>query len=197
MKLATLALALLAPFALPAQAGTQFLVDFERTWDYGQTVDASYAASGVVFTNMLGLSNDPAFAPYYSNSPSPLGVGFVQLDGVSNTTAYMNVAEGVSGVLDFFYASPTAITGAIKAYSGLNGTGELLGVFDLAANTGAEYDSWTAASFAFAGKALSFDLSGAANVVAFDNFSALPEPGEVSLVLAALGGLAIARRRRS
>ncbi len=196
MKLATLALGLLIPFAMPAQANTQFLVDFEKTWDYGQTVDNTYAGSGVVFTNMLGLSNDPAFPPYYSNSPSPQGVGFVQLDGVTNTTAYMNVAGGVSGVLDFFYASPTAITGAIKAYSGLNGTGDLLGVLDLAANTGSDYDSWTEASFAFAGKAMSFDLSGAANIAAFDNFSALPEPGEVSLVLAALGGLVVARRRR-
>lgn len=196
MKISALvsALGLSLSLSAPALAGTQFLVDFEKTWSYGEAVDSTYAASGVVFTNMLGLSNEPGFN-YFSNSPSPQGVGFAQLDGVVNTAAYMNVAAGVVGALDFFYASPMALTGAIKAYSGLNGTGTLLGVFDLAANSSDAYDSWTAASFNFNGRAMSFDFTGAANVAAFDNISALPEPGQLALVLAAGGGMLIASRR--
>ncbi len=188
------ALGLSLSLSAPAFAATQFLVDFEKTWSYGEAVDNAYAASGVVFSNMVGLSNDPSFS-YYGNAPSQLGVGFAQLDGVVNTAAYMNVAAGVGGELDFFYASPSAITGAIKAYSGLNGTGTLLGVFDLAANTGDAYDSWTAASFQFSGRALSFDFTGAANVAAFDNISAVPEPGQLALLLAAGGGMLVASRR--
>jgi hypothetical protein len=107
----------------------------------------------------------------------------------------MNVAAGVHGELDFFYASPSAITGAIKAYSGLNGTGTLLGTFDLAANSSNANDSWSTASFQFSGRALSFDFTQAANVVAFDNISAIPEPGQLALVLAAAGGMLIASRR--
>ena len=55
MKLATLALAL--GLASPAFAASPFLVDFEKTWDYGQAVDNIYAAQGVSFVNVLGLSN--------------------------------------------------------------------------------------------------------------------------------------------
>lgn len=196
MKLPALvsALGLSLSLSAPAFAGTQFLVDFEKNWSYGETVDATYAAAGVVFSNMVGLSNDPSFT-YYGNAPSPQGVGFAQVDGVVNTAAYMNVSDGVVGALDFFYASPTAITGAIKAYSGLNGTGALLGIFDLAANSSSAYDSWSAASFNFNGRALSFDFTAAANVVAFDNISALPEPGPLGLVLAAGGGMLFASRR--
>ncbi len=47
----------------------------------------------------------------------------------------------------------------------------------------------------FSGTALSFDLTGAANVVALDNISAVPEPSSVALLLAG-GALLLARRRR-
>lgn len=196
MKISALvsALGLTLSLSAPASAGTQFVVDFEKSWGYGEAVDATYGVSGVLFSNMLGLSNEPGFN-YFSNSPSPQGVGFAQLDFVTNTAAYMNVAEGVVGGLDLFYASPIALTGAVKAYSGLNGTGELLGVFDLAANSSEAYDGWSAASFGFNGRALSFDFTGAANIAAFDNISALPEPGQLALLLAAGGGMLIASRR--
>ena len=55
-QLVSLALAL--GLAAPAFAsGTPFVIDFEKNWDYGQAVDDSYAALGVSFTNVLGLSN--------------------------------------------------------------------------------------------------------------------------------------------
>lgn len=195
MKLVS-ALSLLAFAAAPAlsSAATPFLVDFEKNWSYGEAVDNQYAASGVTFTNVLGVSNDPDFGAYYTNAPSPLGVAMAQLDGVANTTAFMNVAGGVDGALSFFYATPTDIVGAIKAYSGLNGTGQLLGTFNFAAN-GAAYDTWTAATFSFDGTAKSFDLSGTANVAGIDNVSAVPEPASMALALAALGMMVFMARR--
>lgn len=188
-------ISLVALAAVPAFANASAtLIDFENNWQYGETVDNHYAASGVTFTNVLGLSNDADFT-YYTGAPSPLGVAMAQLDGVVNTSAIMNVAAGANG-LSFFYSSPTDVVGAIKAYSGLNGTGTLLGTFDLTGNTSA-YDVWTAVSFNFSGTALSFDLTGSANVVGLDNLSvtAVPEPESYALALLGLGMVgALARR---
>ncbi|RZI97514.1 MAG: PEP-CTERM sorting domain-containing protein [Rubrivivax sp.] len=189
MKLATLALAL--GLASPAFAAAPLSVDFEKTWSYGDEVANTYAAGGVTFTNVLGLSNDADFT-YFSGAPSPLGVAFVQLDGIVNTSAYMNVATGITGGLSF-YTSTTADF-EVKAYSGLNGSGTLLGTFTVAANT-TDYSVWSQKVFAFSGVAQSFDLSSANGVAALDNISAVPEPSSIALMLGG-AALLLARRRR-
>jgi len=195
-------LAALALFAAaPAFAGTGFVVDFENNWSYDEAVSGYYSGGmsaggasganlGVEFVNVAGLSNDAGFT-YYSGAPSPLGTAYAQGDG-----AYMNISAGVDNLLSFFYSSPSAVTGAIKAYSGLNGTGTLLGSFDLAANSGASYDSWTKVVFSFAGTAHSFDLSASTGAVGFDNIAAVPEPSSVLLMLAGGAALLGLQRRR-
>lgn len=202
MKKNLLALAIAA--AAPLAHADSTLVDFERVWTYGADVNGYYAGGlssdgasgtnlGISFVNVSGLSND-ALGPYYSNAPSPLGVAY------AHDTAYMNIAGGVTGALGLFYASPTAITGAIRAFSGLNGTGSLLGTFDFAGNDGGSYTTWTAATFSFAGIARSFDFSATADVAAFDNLAvtAVPEPSTVALMLAGgVGLLRVVRRRRA
>ncbi len=204
----TLSLALLA--AAPALASAAaFQVDFEKNWDYanggvnayyggGTAADGSNGTDlGVTFLNVSGLSNDADFT-YYSGAPSSQGTAYAYTVDAGDK-ALMNVAAGVNGVLSFYYASPAAATGAVKAYSGLNGTGTLLGSFDLAAN-GSAYDVWTKVTFNFSGTAKSFDLTGSANLVGLDNISAVPEASSSLLVL--LGGLPVAvglmaRRRRA
>jgi hypothetical protein len=195
-------LAALALFAVaPAFAGTGFVVDFENNWGYDEAVNGYYNGGvsaggvsgsnlGVEFVNVAGLSNDADFT-YYSGAPSLLGTAYVQGEG-----AYINVASGVDSLLSFFYSSPTAVTGAIKAYSGLNGSGTLLGSFDLTANSSTSYDSWTQVLFSFAGIAQSFDLSASAGTVSFDNIAAVPEPSSVLLMLAGGAALLGLQRRR-
>lgn len=198
MKLYSI-LSLLALAAAPAlaNASTPILIDFENNWQYGETVDNHYAASGVTFSNVLGLSNDADFT-YYTGAPSAQGVAMAQLDGEVNTSAFLNVDSGAVGGLSFFYSSPTDVAAAIKVYSGLNGTGTLLGTIDLVSNASA-YDVWTQVNFSFNGVAKSFDLTGTANVVGLDNISiaAVPEPESYALALMGLGVLGLIGRRAS
>ncbi|MCV2353544.1 PEP-CTERM sorting domain-containing protein [Paucibacter sp. B2R-40] len=206
MKLSRLAvLALFA--AAPAFAGaTSFVVDFEKTWSYDVAVNGFYnggAASdestgvnlGVEFVGVAGLSNDADFT-FYSGAPSAQGTAYVQ--DIPGASAYMNVAGGVESGLSLFYASYVDVTGAVKAYSGLNGTGDLLGTFNLAKTADAGYDSWKQVTLNFSGTAKSFDLTGSAGQnIGFDNISAVPEASTSLMMLA--GGFALlglTRRRR-
>jgi hypothetical protein len=202
-----LALALCA--SAPAFASTTgFVVDFEKNWDYnngdvnnyysgGAAADGSSGVDlGVSFTNVSGLSNDASFT-YYAGAPSMQGTAYAQTFAPEDQ-AFMNVAAGVDSHLSFYYSSPTAVSGAVKAYAGLNGTGALLGTFDLAANDSGTYGTWTPVTFTFTGTAQSFDLTASANMVALDNISAVPEVD--SLTMSMLGAsmlLALRRRRRA
>ncbi len=200
----------------PALASASaFSIGFEKDWsgengdivDYyngGRAADPDDASIGpnlgVSFVNVSGLSNSaatPGF-PFYSNAPSPRGTAY------AHDLAYLNVAGGVSNALSFFYANPAAALGAIRAYSGLNGTGSLLGSIDLAANdlaVGVDgipvYDTFSLGRLQFAGVARSFDFSGSATTgVLFDNLATVPEPGIVLTMLAGAAALVGARRRR-
>jgi hypothetical protein len=88
----------------------------------------------------------------------------------------------------------------VKAYDGLNGTGNLLGSFDLTANTTGGYDAWNLATFAFDGTALSFDFTGSANIVGLDNISAnvnaVPLPAAVWMFGAGWAAMFGAGKRR-
>lgn len=202
MKLSHVAAAAVLAMA-PAFAGAStVVVDFEHPWNYGSDINGYYAGGtaddgssganlGVSFVNVSGLSNDSDFT-YYSGAPSPLGTAY------AHDTAYMNVGAGVNGSLSFFYSTPVAVEGAIKAYSGLNGTGTLLGTFDLVANSSESYDTWSRVTLRFDGVAQSFDLTGSDNLVGFDNVSVVPETASSAMLLGGMALLAgLARRRRS
>lgn len=205
MKLFSIA-ALALITATPAFAGAPFLVDFEKNWDYGVDVNTYYSGGtaadgssgsnlGVSFVNMSGLSNDSAFS-YYANAPTMLGTAYAYTYAETDK-AYMNVADGVDNTLSFFYASPNAVSGAVVVYSGLNGTGTVLGSFDLAANSSFAYDTWTQKTLTFNGSAKSFDFTASANGVGLDNIAAVPEPETFAMLLAGLGLLGFKARRRN
>jgi hypothetical protein len=212
-RLIPLTLTLIILSASPAHAASQFLLDFEHSWPYasdianyyngGTASDGSSGTNyGVSFTNsvdssLFGFSNNDGLGSlpngdYYANAPSMLGIA-----NPFGPIVFMNVANGVDSSLSFYYTSAEAITGAVKAYSGLNGTGTLLGSFDLAANNAGLADTWTQVTFNFSGAAASFDLSAASGAVAFDNIAAVPEANSYAMLIAGLGMMGFAARRKN
>lgn len=194
MKFALIAAAALVA-AAPASATIAF-VDFENVTGFAPvgTVDGvSFGAS------LQGLVNDGlgngANGEYFTNAPSPVGVMFVADDA----DAVMNVAGGF-GAFSFWYSSSERIEGGVEVWSGLDGTGDLLGSFDLAANATngctdspfCNFESLGMATFGAMARSVTFGKS--VGAVAFDNF-AIPEPTSALLAALALGGLLASRRR--
>jgi len=103
--------------------------------------------------------------------------------------------------VSFYYSSADATS--VGIYSGINGTGTLLGTIFLAANaqngcSDSAFCHWDLVSLSFSGIAQSIQFGSAAGA-GFDNVSvnAVPLPAAVWLVLSGLGGLGFMRRKRS
>lgn len=205
--LSTLAVALLA--AAPAMAQTTVTLDFEGAPGYVNAIGGFYNGGtdslgqsgpnyGVSFTDSLvGLSND-ALGPYYSNAPSPLTVVFG-----FDSSAFMNVVGGFFGTLAFEYSASNAVANAVSIYSGLNGTGTLLGSASLLGNaqlgcTDTSFCNFNALSIQFAGIGRSVSFGGDAPNVLYDNITIapVPEPETYLLMFAGLAAVVGARRRR-
>ena len=174
------------------------ILDFEGPTSFDPIGDF-YSSLGVSFgLDGLALSNDE-LGPYYSHSPSP-GTVFAPV----GPDATMNVAGGFAGNISFAYSSKLA--SSVSLYSGLDGTGTLLGTLNLTANaqngcTDSPLCFWSLASLDFTGIAKSLTFGGLANQAMFDDvtFSApVPLPAAGWLMMSALGGLgAWARRKRA
>ncbi|HVR52912.1 MAG TPA: PEP-CTERM sorting domain-containing protein [Pseudorhodoferax sp.] len=192
---AGLALSLFA--AAPAMAAP-LVIDFETAPSY-DSIGNHYADKGVSFGGgVLGLQNDE-LGPYFSNAPSAKGVMFTFGDD-----ATMNVADGFSDAISFWYSSTAAAFNAVNIWSGLNGTGTLLASFDLLGNAqnGCDDTAWChfdQLSASFAGVAYSLSFNGDPSI-AFDNIALgsndVPEPASMLLVSLGLAGLAASKRRR-
>lgn len=204
--LSSVAAALLA--AAPALPATAVTLDFEGAPGYVNPIAEFYNGGtdslgqsgpnyGVSFTGAVaGLSND-ALGPYYSNAPTPLTVVFG-----FDSSAFMNVAGGFGGILTFAYSSSAAVANAVNVFSGLNGTGTLLGSANLLGNaqTGCSdtaFCNFDELSVAFAGIGRSVSLGGGAPNVLYDNIAIapVPEPETYALMLAGLAVIAGVRRR--
>jgi len=161
------------------------------------TGGASGTNYGVSFgLDALALSNDE-LGPYYSNAPTSGAVlAPVGLD------AALNASTGFIGQASFYYSAVEDTS--VSIFSGLNGTGTLLGTIELLANaqnggcSDTAYCYWSLASLSFSGVAQSIQFGDAANVAGFDNVSLapVPLPAAVWLMLSALGGVGVITRRK-
>jgi hypothetical protein len=185
---------------------TPITLDFEGATSFA-SIDGFYSGGtdggGVSGANLgvsfggdaLAISND-ALGSYYSNAPTP---GTVMAPVGSSST--MNVATGFSGTASFYYSSTAATS--VGIYSGLDGTGSLLGSFSLYANaqngcSDSPYCFWQMATVDFAGIAQSIQFGDAANVAGFDDVkvTAVPAPAALWLMMSGLGGLGVFSRRK-
>ncbi|HEU4853510.1 MAG TPA: PEPxxWA-CTERM sorting domain-containing protein [Telluria sp.] len=179
MKLKAALASLAAVFAAPAMAEV-VVIDFDSMASNVHVLNYYAASKGVTFQNFItatgtAASSDPRYA--YMNGPS----------------ASINVAGGFSG---FNFGYGTMAPATIQVYSGLNGTGTLLGSTALNGNA----MEFAFSSVAFAGIGHSVVLSGKSNYAALDDVAftlpAIPEPQSWAMLLAGLAVTGFAARRR-
>jgi hypothetical protein len=92
----------------------------------------------------------------------------------------------------------------VTIYSGLNGTGNVLGSFSLSSNaqlggcSDSAFCNWQRIALTFAGTGQSISFGGEAGNVAYDNITvtAVPEPGTYALMALGLAGVMVAVRRQ-
>jgi hypothetical protein len=120
------------------------------------------------------IDSDAGGTGNFANEPSPDTIAFF----LTGSDLVMNVAAGFDTGFSFFYS--TATTGSVTVYSGLNGTGAVLGVLPLAPIVGVGtfggdptgfFDRWDPVGVAFAGTAMSVSFAGAADQIGFDNIT--------------------------
>jgi hypothetical protein len=143
------------------------------------------------------IANDE-LGTYFSNNPSGSTV-MTALD----SDATMNAGSGFINTVSFYFAALTSTS--VNIWSDLNGTGSILGTFDLAANQGScgaadtALCHWDLTSLSFSGLAHSVTFGDAAGAAMFDDVTVnpVPLPAALWLMVSALGGLGIVRRKRA
>lgn len=160
-----------------AQAATLTL-DFEGVGNL-KPIDNFYNTTprnyGVAFSsNALGVvDSDVGGTGNIGGEPSPS----TALVFTSGTAARMNVINGFTTRLSFFYSMPD-FPGVVTIWGGLNGTGKQLAQINLALTpqNGAPdptgyYSPFVAQTVAFQGIARSVDFGGATNYIAYDDIT--------------------------
>ena len=102
--------------------------------------------------------------------------------------------------------------GAVTVYSGLDATGDVLGVLDLtltptncSGDPAGQFCTFVPVGVSFSGVAHSVNFGGVANQIGVDNITlgasvptgAVPEPGTWMMMLLGFGAIGLAVRRRS
>jgi PEP-CTERM motif len=194
--------------AAPAFAANT-LIDFEGVTSFASVADfynGGTDGNGAAGTNLgasftgaaLALSNDE-LGPYFSHAPSPGTVMFA-----TDSSALLNFGQGFVDELSFYYSASSSAFDVVTIYSGLDGSGSVLGSISLTANAqlggcnDAPFCNWQRVALSFAGTGKSIGFGGNAGNVAFDNIAitAVPEPESYAMLAMGLAGVILAVRRQ-
>lgn len=162
-----------------------------------QVVSNEYA--GLVFSNSVTVTSDPAFFEFTGN-PSGSSVMIVNAnnpDPVTALSSVMNVASGFVGTASFWFSNVSGVVGTVSIFDGLNATGTRLADITLAAND--NLNQWFLISQDFAGTAYSISFDAGGGNIAYDNVTVNAVPLPAALLLFPFGAAALgaaARRKK-
>lgn len=198
----------------PALANSGELLNFQGLGDL-QPVGNFYNGGGLTSTPNYGItfsSNFYGLRSVYNGgsgafAADPTGTPAIFVNGTagSNVTGYMNVNNGFSGGIQFFYTAGFSET--VTVWSGANGTGSILATITLSPNNGSctgfpTYCNWTSAGLTFSGSAKSVTFTGTADGIGIADITigsastAIPEPSALYLLGTGLAGISLGRVRR-
>lgn len=182
----------------PPACGVTFSSNF-----YGLTATSNGGSGNFVPTMTTNLGQ-------VLNIPAALFIcpGGPPYCGGSQTTGVINVAQGVSGGVNFFFTAAFSRnqTETVQIWNGANGTGIVLATIVLS-NTNAScttvaYCVWSDAGASFSGTAKSITFNGPADELGIADITlgsgstAIPEPSSFYLLGTGLGVLSLGRIRR-
>lgn len=207
-----LAAASLAAMMAPAMAAPPIVLDFEGIANntavgnfYNGGAGTNY---GVQFSpaTLALIDSDAGGTGNFANEPSANTIMFF----LDKNNAILDFAAGFNTGFSFFYTSSTAA--AVTVWSGLGGTGTLLGTINLVAqytnncagDPNGTFCHWDAIGVAFAGTAKSINFGGTANQTGYDNITfgsatpvpGIPEPSTYAMLALGLAGVGFVARRR-
>jgi hypothetical protein len=166
----------------------------------GQLVGNFYDGGGIPGTPNFGVtfsSNVYGLLPTSLGgggnfSQTSLGGAAIFIMGTGSVIGSMNVTNGFSSGINFFYTA--AFQETVTVWSGANGMGTVLATIALSPNdgncagTGVGFCNWTDVGLNFSGTAESVTFSGPANALGLagitlgQSTSAIPEPPSIDLL---------------
>ena len=196
----------------PNTGGYAFINDF---YNGGMSSDGTTGPNfGIVFSpNAQAICLNSTSVTCSNTSKGGLGDPNSQEGGLfflSGSSTFMDIAAGFTTGFSLNYVS-VSDSGSVSVFSGLDGTGTLLGTINLSPDAGSGCSAYSAAfcpfspvGVNFAGTAKSIEFAGVANEIVFDDVTfgsstpgGVPEPSTWAMMMLGLAGIGIVARRRA